>query len=295
MEVVLPIKRARKARRGLNLEEKIKIITFSEKNPLLTHQDIASEFKVDRSTVTKVISDKYRLKENCTNPKELSKERNRQGKFPYIDDALLIWFKMARLNKLSITQQSLQAKALAFKKEFLEALDDAEEIEKLSHFEASLGWVDKFRKRFSIKSMLLHGESGAIDIAAEVKAREELKIITCNYAREDIYNADETGLYFRMMPSRTLAFKLDKSHGLKKDKERVSILLVTNCTGTYKPKLIVIGKSKKPRCLNGIKPENLPVIYKSSKKGWMNTFVFKEFLEDLNISMRKKDKKFYYC
>ena len=43
---------------------------------------------------------------------------------------------------------------------------------------------------------------------------------------ENVYNADETGLFFRLGPNRTLATKSDRAKGTKKDKERVTVLLV---------------------------------------------------------------------
>eukprot|EP00976_Prorocentrum_cordatum_P027888 566122-Prorocentrum_minimum.AAC.1 len=57
---------------------------------------------------------------------------------------------------------------------------------------------------------------------------------------------DETGLFFRKLPTRTLARQ--SRAGLKLAKDRVTaVLTVKNATGTVKPKLWVIGKSKKPR------------------------------------------------
>ena len=77
------------------------------------------------------------------------------------------------------------------------------------------------------------------------------------FSPENIYNADETALYFRMLGDRTLAFSDDKSAGGKKNKERVTILLCCNMSGSDKLKPFLIGKSGKPRCFRGLKVENL--------------------------------------
>src|SRR5699024_11532775 len=55
--------------------------------------------------------------------------------------------------------------------------------------------------------------------------------------------------------------------GGKLSKERVTVLVIVNMTGSIKKKLLVIGKSKKPRCFRNVK--RLPVIYESNKKAWM--------------------------
>jgi hypothetical protein len=65
------------------------------------------------------------------------------------------------------------------------------------------------------------------------------------YDPKDIFNADETGLFFRMLPSQSLATSARK--GTKKDKERITLLLAANAAGTEKLKVTVIGKSKQPR------------------------------------------------
>ena len=72
-----------------------------------------------------------------------------------------------------------------------------------------------------------------------------LRAIQAQYPLEDIFNADETGLFFRMLPNQTLATSVRK--GTKKDKERITLLLTANAAGTEKLKPIVIGKSAQPR------------------------------------------------
>ena len=61
-----------------------------------------------------------------------------------------------------------------------------------------------------------------------------------HYALEDIFNFDETALFYRLQPNKTLA-----SHSVKGDKvnkERLTIALCTNVTGTFKCKAVVIGR-----------------------------------------------------
>ena len=55
---------------------------------------------------------------------------------------------------------------------------------------------------------------------------------------------DETELYFRANPNKTLA--QGQAKGQKLHKECVTIVLVVNSTGTDKLKLLVIYMSKQP-------------------------------------------------
>ena len=138
---------------------------------------------------------------------------------------------------------------------------------------------------------MLSGDSFSVDPVAEEKGRNELQAITKNFHPDDIFNADETVLYFRLMPSRSLVQKNEKAHGIKKDKERITVLVMTNATGTYKNKLLIIGKFSKPQCLKNIELKNLPATYRSGPNAWMNFCIFQEFLISFNNEMIMKNKE----
>ena len=61
-----------------------------------------------------------------------------------------------------------------------------------------------------------------------------MKEILEKYAPEDIYKADEAGLFFQLLPDRTLAFKGEECYGGKKSKQRLTVVLCTNSTGTHR-------------------------------------------------------------
>lgn len=73
------------------------------------------------------------------------------------------------------------------------------------------------------------------------------------YNSKDIFNIDETDLFFKCLPSKTLAFKDYKCFDEKHSKERVIFTLRCNMTGEEKSKPFIIGRSKKPRCFKGVK------------------------------------------
>lgn len=72
--------------------------------------------------------------------------------------------------------------------------------------------------------------------------------------------------------------------GRKMSKDRITVLVVANMTGTTKKKLLVIGKSKNPRCFKNVK--RLPVDYQSNRRAWMVSDIFENFL-------RHWDKELY--
>jgi hypothetical protein len=63
-------------------------------------------------------------------------------------------------------------------------------------------------------------------------------------AAQDNNNQDETGQFWRQVPQRSLA--TGERAGRKQDKQRITMSLCCNATGTDKLKLFVIGKFKRP-------------------------------------------------
>jgi hypothetical protein len=111
-----------------------------------------------------------------------------------------------------------------------------------------------------------------------------------NYRDEQIFNADERGLFFKMTPNKTLKFKGEKCCGGKMSKDRITVLVVANMTGTVKKKLLVIGKSKNPRCFKNVKrlitnPTDVP--------GWCPKYL-KSFYE-IGIKSYVRQKRKFYC
>jgi hypothetical protein len=83
----------------------------------------------------------------------------------------------------------------------------------------------------------------------------------------DVYNAEDTGLFFNVLPDRTLAYKGESCHGRKHSKHSLTVLLCVNSDGSDKKVPIVTGKSRKPRCFKNVK--KLPTKYHANGSAWM--------------------------
>ena len=96
----------------------------------------------------------------------------------------------------------------------------------------SNGWLHSFKTRNKIKQIKTHGESGSANTEDIEEYFPELVSLIANYDPKDIYNFDESALFFRVEPDRTLASKLIE--GKKKNKERITIGFCVNSTGDDK-------------------------------------------------------------
>jgi hypothetical protein len=98
---------------------------------------------------------------------------------------------------------------------------------------------------------------------------ESLTSLLEGYKPRDVYNADQTGLFFNVLPERTLAYKGETCHGGKHSKDRLTVLLCVNSVGSDKQVPTVIRKSSKPRCFKDGK--KLPIKYNANSKAWITT------------------------
>ena len=86
-------------------------------------------------------------------------------------------------------------------------------------------------------------------------------VIGFELAPEDVFNADEFGLFWRRAPKGSFILKGQNFKSGKRSKVRISVFVFSNSTGTEKFKLVIIGKARKPRCFRG--KENLLVMYRN--------------------------------
>jgi hypothetical protein len=135
-------------------------------------------------------------------------------------------------------------------------------------FLASEDWFENFKKRFNFQNVKLVGESASADFVAAESLLDELRklIMDKGYLPEQVFNADETGLFWKRMPSRTYLAKSDKSApGFKAAKDRRTLLFCVKASG-HMIKQMVVYKSLNPRALKGKNKEHLPVHWKANKK-----------------------------
>lgn len=106
-----------------------------------------------------------------------------------------------------------------------------------------------------------------------------LPTIFSNYKLEDIYNADEFGLFYQALPNKTLHLKSEKCVGGRHSKTRLTGMAAANAAGEKLP-MFVIGKSTRPRYFAGFR--KLPADKDRKKKSWMDCILFEEWVTELN-------------
>ena len=140
----------------------------------------------------------------------------------------------------------------------------------------SSGWLYRFKKRNSFKCYKSHGESGDADEVAAASHLPFLRSIVAEYALNDIFNADEFGLWHSRAPTSTIG--PTRLNGMKLNKDRTTFLICANADGTERLPPLVVGRAQRPMCFRGLSASDLGFDYTGSLKGWMNTELFFNWL-----------------
>ncbi|GFU95931.1 tigger transposable element-derived protein 1 [Trichonephila clavipes] len=166
-------------------------------------------------------------------------------------------------------------------------------------FSVSKGWLSGFLKRNALH-IKITGESAIADeVAPKIFPEELAKIIeNGDYSADQVFNADETGLYWKKMSNRTYIAKDEKTaSGHKASKDRVTLLLCSNASGDRMLKPLLINKSLRPRALKGKDLKQLSMHWMANPKTWMTTAIFTEwfnncFVPEVEAYMKVKSLDF---
>ena len=159
----------------------------------------------------------------------------------------------------------------------------------VENFKTSDGWLDRWKKRFNVSFKTVSVESNPFtDEMIAPWDQTTLPTILSKYDLNQIYNADESGLFYPVQPNKSLHLKNENCVGGKHSKLRLTGLTAANAVGEKLP-LFVIGMSKKPRYFKHIK--HLPCRYRSQKKSWMDSILFEEWVREVDRRFTKEGRK----
>ena len=93
------------------------------------------------------------------------------------------------------------------------------------NFVATDGWFQRWKKRENIVYGKAFGEQLDANIeGAEMWPKTQWPALIAQYSPDDIFNADETGLYFRALPELIYFTRNEKAKCCKTNKKRLTIL-----------------------------------------------------------------------
>ena len=227
------------------------------------HETVDTKYKaileVERGVQKKLVAEKFGVKPDTLSTwlknKDIIRSRSesgtvgakamamKAGRFVKTEQATLNWLLQARTANIPLTSTIIQIKAEEFSRRLGE-----------NGFTASNGWLDRFKKRHQIKLKSIKGEANSVNPETVETFRAGIATtLPQRYAPEDIFNCDETGLFWGVTANKTLTFKNDPCNGTKQSRARITILPCVNMTGTEKKQLFVIGRYQNPRAFKNMR------------------------------------------
>ncbi|XP_029404952.2 jerky protein homolog-like [Bactrocera dorsalis] len=253
----------------LNFVQKTEIIAKIDKG--VSGKQLAFDYGVCEATITKIKKKRFEILEAVSNSYgDLNRKTLHKPEFIELEQKIYDWFLMQRQRNCNVNGAMLKSIA---KTEFARLYPQKQ-------FSASDGWLTNFKKRYGIRNLKICGEILSSDTAEITPFIHKLRTTMdeMGITEAQLYNADESGLFYRMLPDRTFVAATEKTApGRKILKERITFMLCANADGSHKLKPMVIGKSANPRCFSGF---NNPLEYVNSKKAWMNSQLFSEWFHN---------------
>ena len=236
------------AKKRLTELERLEIINQLERKNPPSKRYLGRSFNVSEGAIRKIWQNRDEIKRRSADMSEQRKSKKLRfssAKYPELESQLYDWISVIRKANLPISPSIIIARA----NEIANNLS-------LEDFKASWMWFSRFRDWKELQGVYLHGEGGEVnkEDPALLEKLNKLYDEIITYDADRIYNMDETGIVFRMIPNYTYILPnedVKTARGRKKAKERVSLIVCSNATGSHKLQCSMIGKPKAPACIKG--------------------------------------------
>ncbi|XP_037022520.2 jerky protein homolog [Artibeus jamaicensis] len=260
---------AKRKRVVLTLKEKMDICARLEKGE--SRKALVQEYNVGMSTLYDIKAHKAQLLRFCASSasnKALERRRTlHTPKLEHLDRVLYEWFLGRRAEGVPVSGPMLIEKA----KDFYAQMQLTEPCV------FSGGWLWRFKARHGIKKLDASSEKQAADhqVAEQFCGFFQSLTVEHGLTPEQVYNADETGLSWQCWPGP----EGGPVPGGKQSRDRLTVLMCANATGSHRIKPLVIGKCSGPRASKSI--QHLSVAYRAHGNAWADRVVFSDWFHHI--------------
>ncbi|NWX22788.1 TIGD5 protein, partial [Aegotheles bennettii] len=273
-------------RRAYSIKDKLEAIERVKKGE--RQANVCRAFGVPGGTLRGWLKDEAKLRwflEQLGGEVGTQRKKMRLANEEEIDRAVYAWFLALRQHGVPLSGPLIQAQAEAFARQIYGPE---------CTFKASHGWFWRWQKRHGISSQRIYGEGG-------LHGEPERVPTTCpevppmpaadagGYGDEQIYNANITGLYWKLLPGQpNTVTAVTTMRRPPAPRDRVTVLLVANLTGSHKLKPLVVGSLRDPPSLRHHNQEKFPASYRSSPEARLGPVLLRAwFFEDFVPAVKR--------
>ncbi|KAJ7345784.1 hypothetical protein JRQ81_001734 [Phrynocephalus forsythii] len=191
-----------------------------------------------------------------------------------VEKLLLIWVGEKQHARDTVSEAMIWAKAKILHTDLLD--QQPETPGPPEEFKVSRVWFEKFKVRSGIHSVVRHGEAANSDLPpAEDFTAEFLHTMSAQgYLPQQVFNCDDTGLFWKRMAKRTYITEEETrlpSH--KPMKDCLTLLFCANTTGNLKVTPLLVYQSENPWAFKKHKVDK-DLFWRSKSNVWVTCILF---------------------
>ncbi|NWU70983.1 TIGD5 protein, partial [Pterocles burchelli] len=275
-------------RRAYSIKDKLQAIERVKKGE--RQASVCRAFGVPGGTLRGWLKDEAKLRwflEQLGGEVGTQRKKMRLANEEEIDRAVYAWFLALRQHGVPLSGPLIQAQAEAFARQIYGPE---------CTFKASHGWFWRWQKRHGISSQRIYGEGSlpADPERAAAACPEMLPMPAADaggYSDEQIYNASVTGLYWKLLPGQAGGV-MATTRRRTAPRERVTVLLAANLTGSHKLKPLVVGGLRDPPSLRHHNQDKFPACYRYSPEArlgpaLLRAWFFEDFVPGVKRYLRR--------
>ena len=161
------------------LREKYQALKDLEKAE--SNKNVAVKYNVPKNTLSTWVKNKEKLFDALKKGTNVKRQKLKSGNHESVDEVIFNWFLNIRSQNVPLSDSMIQEKAVIFAKEL-----------NTENFQASDGWLPRWKERNSISFKTVLGESkSATPEMVNAWSEMSLPTLLSNSDLKDIYNADK--------------------------------------------------------------------------------------------------------
>lgn len=159
----------------------------SQTKTYLHFSKIYCNMGISQPNISRWLKEKDSIRKIATNTGPQTKQKA-DVKFPEIEELLVTWCRMCEQTGQFVTGEQIKEKWHHFAR--------MKNIDSKKWLTLTGGWLDSFKTRHGLREFKRHGEAGSARPETVTAERERIKEIVAEYGPGDVYNMDETGLFY---------------------------------------------------------------------------------------------------
>ena len=238
--------------------------------------------KMHRKTVENVLDKRESIRAADIAGTPIGVKCTLRASYPTLDNTATDFIKLTRSESLRVTSSHTKSCG-----------EQSEKRCKIQSISESNGWLQKFLRRSPMQpSFQLHGTGGSSLPVGTDDRMIEIRDVLSQYDPKNIYNMDESGLFYRLGPSRTYLAANESRNDtrgteLQKHERRFSIVMWVNSDGSHILSVSYLGTAMNPNFFGDPRFAPLKGNNWSWPDGWMDCNGFRRWINFWNSEVKK--------